>query len=320
MGLFKSKAQKQAEAEAKARKEQQQKINAGIGKQLTPQDDLMPTTNEKKRRQQLQEANQHQEHVRDEVDELLRNLSKEIALSFEDADDDANEIRQLAVRVRRMNLGQSLGTTDAILAFIKNQIQDTIVKAHAGNYAAVTLFCQDIDSLMNELEDPQSAKLFSNPQYVERRLRVAELNAFKESLEGERLAQYKKRDKLKAAMDAGKVDSRIAVERANAIRAQVEDINRQLRNAENDLSVAMTALNETKAQTINTIQQKSRDIDSYNTLADQKADAEALSEELGDVASRLRTNNSHVSSEDMQFHNNTKTELTEEQVENAFDF
>lgn len=320
MGLFKSKEQKKAEAEAKARQQEQAKINSRINNEFAPSNDMVPTGNEKKRRQQMQQTNQHQEKARDKVEELLRNLSRELSASMADADEEAQEIRNLSILVRRMNLGQNVGTTDAILAFIERQIQDVVVKAHAGNYAAVMIFCQDIGALLNELENPASAKLFHNPKYVDVRIRVAELSAMKEDLEGQRLSEYKKRDKLKAAMEAGKIDSRIAVERANQIRASVEDLDRQLRNVQSDLSAANTALSEAKAQTLNTLEQKSRDIDTFNSLADQKADAEALSEELGDVTSRLRTNNSHVSSDDMQFHNNNKTELTAEEVENAFDF
>lgn len=321
MGLFKSKEQKAAEAAAKQRQQQQAAINKGLQDSMTPKDDVTPYANEKKRRQEEQAAAQHQEANRDEIDEILRNLSKEIALSFPDAEDDAQEIRDLSVRVRRMNLGKNQGATDAIMTFIRAKAQDMIVKAHAGNYAAIIGFFEELKSLVNDAENPQKAKLMADPAYVKRRIRVAELSALKEDLQGQKQALYRQRDKLKARMEAGLIDQREAVSRVGDIRAQVDDLERSLQNAQSDLRDAQTVLTEQETQIRNSTKAKAEDINDYNAIADQKADAEALSSEKNDVMSQIRQNNADVSMDDMHMHASTgKTELSQEQVDNAFDF
>ena len=315
-GLFKSKEQKAAEAKAA---EQKKRIGE-MSDHLDPKSDTVPYRNEKKARQAAQETARHIEGVRDEIDELLRTLSKEIALSIDDAEDDAQEIRDLAVRIRRMDLGQYAGVTDAILVFIRNQVRTAITNAHQKNVASIFGFTREIDGLLSELEDPQSAKLFTDERYLKRRLRVVELIAAKEKLEGERIRELKQRDKIKAAMESGRLTQRKALEEVNAVRVRVEDLERQIKNIGNDLLGAQTALKEVQAQVLNTLKDQAADVDTYNDIADQKADIEAITEERNAAINRLRADNSAVSSDDMNFHNDNKAEISQADIDNAFDF
>lgn len=316
MGLFKSKAQKEAEAKIR----QQEDLTRQMSDRLDPKSDAVPYRSEKKNRQAQQEASRKLEGIRDEIDESLRRLANEINVSLEDAEDDAQEVRDLERRIRRMELNNNVGVNNTILVFVRNQIQTAITNIHQKNVTSVFAFTNQIDGLLSEMEDPQSAKLFSDPQYLQQRMRVAELAAAKEKLVAQRIREQKQKDKIKAAMDKGRISQRDALAAVDPIRTRVADLDRQIKNIENDLGAAQTALLEVQTLTLNKIQDRYKDVDTFNQIADQKADVDALTAERNDAVNRLRADNSDVTADEMNFHAEHKQELTKEQIDNAFDF
>ncbi|MBO4540806.1 MAG: zinc-ribbon domain-containing protein, partial [Bacilli bacterium] len=319
---FKSKAERQADAQAKERKKQQEKIHAQVDNSLNPAPYLGSQTNQKKRDAQNLQINKSQEQLRDEAKEAAKELLKEVNISLQD-DNVEEEVQNLMMRIGRLDLGKDTDTSRTIVSFFVEQITQAKLRAQEGNLVAVSFMVQDLDGLLSEMMDHRnSSTLFINKEYVDRRLRISQLASLKEGFEAELLRLYKKRDSIKALMEAGKITPMEAQRRLEPVKADVAAVKNKIQSNQDILTTNELALRELRDQLINTAQAQEQDLASNETILANKADSEARSNEYASQRNQFRTNDRAVDDNRMQFNetSSNETEMSEEQKAKLFDF